>query len=46
MKFKGYYEKEYKEDTLKISTDILPFLVSFLAILNHFLPQLGEGKST
>lgn len=46
MKFQGHYEEEYNEDIFKISTDIFSFLVSFLAILNHFLPQLGEGKFT
>lgn len=46
MKFRGYYEEEYNEDILKISTDIFSFLVFSLAILNDFLPQLGEGKST
>ena len=46
MKFQGYYEEEYNEDIFKISTDTFSFLVSFLAILKRFLPQLGEGKST
>lgn len=44
MKFRGYYEEEYNEDILKISTDIFSFLVFFSSNSQPFSAPVRRGQ--